>query len=601
MTLNPTSTKTAEPAEGATAGMTPTGTQSLTVLALRRFIFGILVIATIAWLGWWLATILVTDGFWVIDALMLVAFLSNAPWIAVGFWNSVFGVGLLHGLQNPLASVIPLVDRARSDDLIFERVAIFMTVRNEEAARAFARLRAIKASLDATGHGDSFDYFALSDSSLPDVISAEELAFKSWRAEVPDEGRIVYRRREVNTGFKAGNVRDFCERWGADYDIMVPLDADSLMTGKAILRLVRIMQANPRLGILQSLVVGMPSPSMFARIFQFGMRHAMRAFTTGSAWWHADCGPFWGHNAAVRVAPFTEYCRLPDLSGKPPLGGHVLSHDQIEAVLMRNAGYEVRVLPEEEGSYEEMPPALPDFAVRDLRWCQGNLQYLKLIHLPRLPTSRFNILFAIQMFIGVAGLVVFVALAAIEAVIWRSDTPFPTGSALALYVTWLIMYFTPKLAGLADAVLRSAKRYGGTARLLIGGVVETLFTFILVPISMVGQTLFMVALLFGRTMAWNAQRRDRYRLAWSEAFASLWPHTAFGLALLLLLALGAPRAIPWFLPFLAGLVLAVPFAVATASPELGALAAKWKLCAIPEEFETTPEIAAILPPAARAG
>jgi len=163
------------------------------------------------------------------------------------------------------------------------------------------------------------------------------------------------------------------------------------------------------------------------------------------------------------------------------------------------------------------------------------------------------------------------------------------------------MYFTPKLAGLLDAILRSAKRYGGAARLLIGGLVETLFTFILVPISMVGQTLFMIALLFGRTMAWNAQRRDRYRLAWSEAFASLWPHTTFGLALLLLLALGAPRTIPWFLPFLTGLVLAVPFAVATASPKLGALAAKWKLCAIPEEFETAAEIAAILPPPVRAG
>jgi membrane glycosyltransferase len=601
MSLNPVSTKTAESAAEISIGRTPTGTQSLAVLARRRIFFGILVMGTIAGLGYWLATILAADGFGVIDVLMLVAFLSNAPWIAIGFWNSVLGFILLHGLRDPLASVIPMATLARSDDPIFMHIAVIMTVRNEKAARAFARLRTIKGSLDAAGYGEHFVYFLLSDSSHPDVIAAEEAALKAWRAEIPDESQLVYRRRQLNLGFKAGNVRDFCERWGADYDIMVPLDADSLMTGKSILRLVRIMQANPRLGILQSLVVGMPSPSLFARVFQFGMRHAMRSFTMGSAWWHADCGPFWGHNAGVRVAPFIEHCRLPDLPGKPPLGGHVLSHDQIEAVLMRRAGYEVRVLPEEGGSYEEMPPALPDFAVRDLRWCQGNLQYFKLIHLPRLPTSRFNILFAIQMFIGVAGLVLFIVLAAVTAVAWPAETTFPTGSALAFYITWLVMYFTPKLAGLADAILRSAGRYGGTTRLLIGGVVETIFTFLLVPISLVGQSLFMVALLFGRTIAWNAQRRDRYRLAWREAFAVLWPQTLFGAAMLVLLVVGAPGAIPWFLPFLAGLVLAVPFAVATASPELGALAATWRLCAIPEEFETLTEIAAILPPPARDG
>jgi membrane glycosyltransferase len=247
-----------------------------------------------------------------------------------------------------------------------------------------------------------------------------------------------------------------------------------------------------------------------------------------------------------------------------------------------------------------MPPALPDFASRDLRWCQGNLQYFRLVHLPKLPTSRFNIMFAIQMFIGVAGLVTFIALAAVTAVLWPEDVAFPAISTAALYATWLLMYFTPKLAGLADAMLRSAKRYGGLARLLIGGLFETIFTFMLVPISVVGQTIFMLALAFGQTVVWDAPHRDRDGLAWSEAFTGLWPHTLFGLALLLLLAVGAPRAIPWFLPFLAGLLLSIPFAVATASPRLASLAARWRLCAIPEEFDTPAEIKAILSPAARA-
>src|SRR5690606_26210930 len=121
-------------------------------------------------------------------------------------------------------------------------------------------------------------------------------------------------------------------------------DADSLMTAEAMLRLTRIMQRHPHVGIVQTLVTGLPSASAFARIFQFGMRLGMRSYTLGAASWQGDCGPYWGHNAILRLEPFIAHCHLPLLPGKPPLGGHVLSHDQIEAVLMRRAGYEVRVL-----------------------------------------------------------------------------------------------------------------------------------------------------------------------------------------------------------------------------------------------------------------
>ena len=238
-----------------------------------------------------------------------------------------------------------------------------------------------------TGEGAQFSYFVLSDTNDPAVAAAEERAVEAWKAADPDRDRIVYRRRSDNTGFKAGNVRDFCERWGKDYALMLPLDADSLMAGPEIVRLVRMMQAHPRIGILQSLVVGMPSSSAFARIFQFGMRHGMRAYTMGQAWWVGDCGPFWGHNALVRIKPFHEQCDLPILPGKPPLGGHVLSHDQVEATLMRRAGYEVRVLPEERGSWEENPPTMLEFAQRDVRWCQGNMQYIKLLE-PAGPLSH---------------------------------------------------------------------------------------------------------------------------------------------------------------------------------------------------------------------
>ena len=259
-------------------------------------------------------------------------------------------------------------------------------------------------------------------------------------------------------------MRDFCARWGKDYTLMLPLDADSLMSGAQIVRLTRMMQAHPKIGILQSLVVGMPSASAFARIFQFGMRHGMRSYTMGQAWWVGDCGPFWGHNALVRIKPFHEQCDLPMLPGKPPLGGHVLSHDQVEATLMRRAGYEVRVLPEERGSWEENPPTMLEFARRDVRWCQGNMQYLKLLDLPGLyPMSRFQLVWAILMFIGIPAWTLMIALLPVAA--WQAQEidDFPITLAIGLYVTFFTMYLMPKIAGLLDAMLTrgGVARYGG--------------------------------------------------------------------------------------------------------------------------------------------
>ena len=597
MSIEPTIANAPEVLAAPTGELTPTATQGLTALARRRRIFSALCLLTLISMGIWLGKILSADGFGLLDWLMLAAFLITAPWFVIGFWNSAIGFAILQFARDPNEIILPPAVKAGSNDPVFARVAILVTVRNEDPKRAFRRLRTVKASLDATGYGDQFDYFVLSDSSRADVIAAERAAFEAWRVEFSDPNRLVYRRREDNAGFKAGNLRDFCERWGKNYELMVPFDADSLMTGAAIVRLVRIMQANPQLGILQSLVVGMPSPSFFARTFQFGMRHGMRSFTSGSAWWHADCGPFWGHNAAVRIAPFTDYCRLPELSGRPPFGGPIMSHDQIEAVLMRRAGFEVRVLTEEGGSYEENPPALPDFARRDLRWCQGNLQYLKLVGLPALfPTSRMQIAMAIQMFLVSPAIVLFLICAAIAAALFPFGAAFPAASALAFYLAFVVMYLSPKFFGIADALLRAPKRYGGVARILAGGLVETIFTFLLLPISIFNQTLFMAGLLFGRNAGWDAQQRDGYRVPWMDAARGLWPATLFGLLVLGFLAFTALAAIPWFLPFLAGLVLSIPFAVFTSWPEVGAAAVHWRLCAIPEEFETPSEISALLAP-----
>ena len=227
------------------------------------------------------------------------------------------------------------------------------------------------------------------------------------------------------------------------------------------------MQANPRLGILQTLVTGQPAESAFARIFQFGMRHSMRTHTIGIAWWQGPSGPYWGHNAIIRLQPFIAHCRLPLLPGRPPLGGPVLSHDQVEAALMRAAGYEVRVIADEFESWEENPPSLPDFIKRDLRWCQGNMQYLRLLARPGLkPMGRFQLVNAIFMYLGAPFWILMLA-AGLAAALMPTPSgaaQFPAALAFALYFATLAIGFAPRVLGVIDILLQPARRaaYGGT-------------------------------------------------------------------------------------------------------------------------------------------
>src|SRR5690606_6684186 len=287
---------------------TPTGTQSMQVLRRRRLTMLLLNVLTYALLMWGVAVVLSAGGWTAFDVVLLAAFAIGSPWAVLGFWNAAVGLWLLHGVRNPLAKVAPFAKAGDSEVPILVRTAVLMTLRNEDPARAILRLKTVKESLDRTGYGGQFSYFVLSDTNDPSIAAAEEEAVQAWKRSLPDPDQVVYRCRAENTGYKAGNLRDFCERWGGDYELMLPLDAESLMSGESILRMVRIMQADPQRGILQSLVVGMPPASAVARIFQCGMRHGMRSYTGGQAWWAGDCGPFWGHNALVRLTPFARQC-----------------------------------------------------------------------------------------------------------------------------------------------------------------------------------------------------------------------------------------------------------------------------------------------------
>ena len=577
--------------------LTPAGLQPVATLQARRRLVATLNLVTLAGLLWGLAHVLSAGGWSLADIAIFIAFLFGAPWTVLGFWNAAIGLWLLHGTKDGLARVAPFAAAGEADTPLAVRTAVLMTLRNEVPARAFRRLEIVKQSLDTTGQGAWFDYFVLSDTNDPAVAAAEAELAAAFAARIGEQGRLTYRRRSDNAGYKAGNVRDFCERWGDRYELMLPLDADSVMSGDAIVKLARMMQAYPKLGILQSLVVGMPSKSAFARIFQFGMRHGMRPYTMGSAWWIGDCGPFWGHNAMVRIAPFRDHCRLPTVPGGPPLGGPIMSHDQVEATLMRRAGYEVRVLPVEAGSWEENPPTMLEFARRDLRWCLGNLQYLKIMDIPGLKAmSRFQLAWAILMFIGLPAWTLMIALLPLKVLEDRGIADYPAGFAAFLYVLFFAMYLSPKLAGFADILLTKdgTKRYGGTTRFVASSLIEIVFAFLQGAVSTFRTTLFMIGLAFGKArIGWNGQARDAHALSLATAVAGLWPHLIFGLYIFGTLMVLSPTVLIWSLPLTAGYLLAIPFAMLTAAPALGALFVRTGLCGIPEDFDPPAEIAAI--------
>ncbi len=576
--------------------LTPAGLQSSAELMWRRIFVATLNIVTYLWMANWMAEVLGHGGWSIVDGVMFICFLIGLPWTVLGFWNAMIGLWLLMIAKDPLRETAPYLAAAEATGDIRIRTAVFMTLRNEDPERALKRFDVIRESVNATGQGQAFGWFVLSDTpDLSDAAEREEAAFNAWKESRGNPADLIYRRRAENTGYKAGNVRDFCERWGSEYELMLPLDADSLMAGDAIVKLVRVMEAYPKLGILQSLVVGMPTQSAFARIFQFGMRHGMRSYTMGQSWWVGDCGPFWGHNAVVRIKPFVEECHLPVLPGGPPLGGHILSHDQVEATFMRRAGYECRVLPVEMGSWEENPPTILEFTKRDTRWCQGNMQYWPLVGTGGLlPMSRFQLAWAILMFLGTPAWTLFIALGAVKP--FMADAAgFPAASAIALYITFLLMYLSPKIAGFIDilASKKESARYGGRLKFILGAIVELIFSFLLGAVSTFRVTIFMVGLLFGKTVSWNGQLRDAQRIPWEVAFQGLWPQLAFGTVVMTLAYLGSPTLFWWGLIMTAGYVVAIPFGVWLASPGLGRAMAALRLCAIPEEYDTPEEIKAV--------
>lgn len=556
-------------------------------MSVRRILFFSLSLTTAVFMLWLMHSTLSNNTPFLLHAFLLALFSMTLPWMVAGFWNAIIGLVLCQFSKDPTSLVFPKAAASFLDKPLTSSTAILLCIRNELPERLVRNLQAMLNDLVNNGWGKNYHVFILSDTNDPTIAQFEDAAFNKlsdeWQGHIP----ITYRRRESNEGFKAGNIADFCQRWGPLHEFAIVLDADSFMTGSAMSRLVRIMENDHRLGIVQGLVVGLPSASAFTRLFQYGMRLGMRSYTMGSSWWLRDCGPYWGHNAVIRLAPFMAYCNVALLKTGSK-NKTILSHDLIEAILMRRAGYEVRVLPSEDQSYEENPPTLSDYIQRDLRWCEGNLQYIHLLRLENLHAmGRFQLVMAIAMFAGSPAWILLMLITVVSASTVSSFNEYiHTGYFQALIVACGVMWYLPKIAGALDVFLRKKEsyRFGGRAVFAKSLLLETVFSFLMTPITWLNHSFFIIGLALGHQGGWSTQSRDDHVISWRQASQQFFLHTLIGVFLSALLLGSHPSLFPIGLFFFGGLALAIPLVVLTSQAWLGEKMIQHQWLSSPEEI-----------------
>lgn len=556
----------------------------------RLFVFGG-GLALTAYGAWEMYNVVSVSRTTSLQYVLLVLFTVNFSWIALAFTSAVLGFfGLLFDRSRP-AHV----------DSLQHRTVVVMPIYNESTARTFAALAAIRESVEATGLGSHFDYFIVSDTTNPDVWIAEERAFLALRERLGHEARVYYRHRPKNHHRKAGNIADFVTRWGGHYEHMVVLDADSLMTGTCIVRLAAAMEADPDAGIIQSLPLIINRNTFFARLQQFAARVYGPVIATGLAMWSGRDGNYWGHNAIIRTKAFADHCGLPDLKGRPPFGGHVLSHDFVEAALIRRAGWSVYMLPDLTGSYEESPPSLIDVSVRDRRWCQGNLQHSRIIGAKGFvaPTRQHfatgimgylaSPLWLMQLVVGI--LIVLQVSYARPEYFTQEFTLFPVWPrfdperALNLFALTMAILLAPKLFGLLLTLFNGKLRRagGGAIRLIVSALIEVLFSAFFAPIMMLIQSGSVFQILLGRDTGWNPQRRDDGSIPLKDIIRRHRMHTLLGLVTGISAFLIATSLFAWMSPTIVGLVLAIPLSWASGQLAIGLWLKRRKLLYTPEE------------------
>jgi membrane glycosyltransferase len=524
--------------------------------------------------------VLQVGGVTVLESIILMLFVLLFAWIAFSFMSALAGFFVLLTRKKDELGIAPYTPLPA----ICGRTAMLLPTYNEDPHRVLARLRATYESVEETGHGASFDWFVLSDTTDPAIWITEEKCFLELRRDVGSAAAIFYRHRPENIARKSGNIEEWVRRFGSKYECMLILDADSLMTGDSVIRLVAAMETHPKAALIQTLPVIVNAKSLFARWQQFAGRLYGPMLAAGIAWWHGSEGNYWGHNAIIRVRAFAQYAGLPELRGRKPFGGHIMSHDFIEAALMRRGGWAIHMAPTLRGSYEESPPTLSDFAARDRRWCQGNLQHLAL-----LPTRGFHWVSRLHLLTGIGSyltaplwliFLVFGILVSLQAQFVRPEY-FPKGYSLfpqwpaqdPVLAAWVFagtmgMLIAPKL--LAFAVLLTdadtRREFGGGLLVLAGIVAETILSGLTAPVMMIFQSSAVGEILFGRDAGWQVQRRDDGAVSHRDTLNTYAVPTLVGIAMAVAAYAVSLPLLLWMTPVILGLLLSIPIAILSSSP-----------------------------------
>ena len=565
----------------------------------RSIFFTTVVIVNIA-AGLWLADLFWRIGFQKAHYPLLAIFILLNGLLVLGSFHAIFGAfDTLMGRKRSVR--ITKLAEGKTGPLA-KRHAVVMPVYNEDSVRVCARIEAIYRSIEATGHLASFDFFILSDTRDLDLWVIEETSWTNLCRRLDAFGQIYYRRRKTNENRKAGNIGDFVRTWGGGYESMLVLDADSLMDGADIVKMTRVMEACPRLGILQTPPRLIRGSSIFTRLQQFAMRLYGPLFIRGLNYWQLGGGSYWGHNALIRLKPFSEYCELPALPGREPFGGRILSHDFVEAALMVSQGWEVWLAWDIEGTYEEAPPTLVDHLIRDRRWCQGNLQHLWLIFARKLPFSvRMHLFMGIMAYLGSPLWFLFLLVGTWVA--WDryssdlSILPFESyverwfhiggiGQSLILTGFVFTLLFLPKILAVIGAILvpRVRRSFGGMFRILAGAVIETIVSVLLAPCMMAAHTVMVLGIIFGRAVGWGNQNRETDGTSWGDAFRFHAFPTVLGIVWTLVALRISPMFAAWMSPILLGLLLAAPVSVLTSRTRYGRALARHGILSTPEEL-----------------
>lgn len=560
-----------------------------------------------------MVSVLAHGGFGLLDALILAFFMILFGQVSFGFTLALVGFWTLWKGGDPLRISRTVPPEGLSGPL--PSTAIVMPIFNEDPGRVFQGVRVMMESLRKTGRSEGFDFFVLSDSNDSNNWIEEERSWLELCRDLDAFGRIFYRKRRIQLHQKSGNIADFCRRWGANYRYMIVLDADSIMQGPTLVRLVELMERNRSVGIIQTAPQLALGTSLFRRIQQFAARLYGPIFMAGAHFWHLGGGNYWGHNAIIRLKLFMDHCALPELPKIGPVGGRILSHDTIEAAFMRRAGYAVWVAYDLDGSYEESPPDLVASLQRDRRWCQGNIQHLLVLFRRGLRfSSRVHILLGIMSYASAPLWLLSILLTTVAALmailrppmtndavpraVWQE--PVYVSGALFAYVFFLLL--APKFLGALNwsRVKGGLAAFGGAGKVLLSMLTEIVFSMLLAPILMMFYTKFVFASLTGMSVKWGRQNRGEERPSWRQLTSLLGTFTAFGI-----LAWGAagwlaPELTPWLIPVFLGLAVSIPFARITSSSKLGQAARANGWFMIPEETIPPPELAALeVPPPPR--